>query len=146
MVDGFDILLAERASREALVAALAFAYDLDKEEIDLQCQGALDACAPERSLFCLVHDGEGGEFPVLMTMSSCEAATEADRITVAAKLTDRLGIRGLISSDDNFDDDSRILIDGFNPPQRVIVREEYNEVLKQTDYFLERYEWAIRKN
>lgn len=137
MIDGFDILLAEHTSREKLMEALAFAYGIGKEEIDLQYFGALDASAPERCLFCLVHEWEGGEFSVLLTIGSCETAAQADHISVASKITQRLNIRGLISSEDDFDDDCRLLLEGSNAPQRVRVREQYNEALNQTYYFLE---------
>ncbi len=138
----FDIQLEKSTSQEELMTALSRAYSIPTDEINLQYLDKYDLNAPDRKLFCLVTEGDGGDagFPVLLTLSSCEADLDENEVTIASKISDALGITCLISSEHEQDDDTRLLIRGFEEPKLVIVCEEYDELHDRNNYYLKDYE------
>lgn len=142
MIDGFDIQLEKATSKEELLTALSNAYGISNDEINLQYLERYDLNAPVRKLFCLVTEGEGGDggFPVLLTLSSCDTERDENEVTIASKISNSLGISCLISSGRPYDDDTRLLICGFEQPRLVLIIEEYDKLLDRSNYFLKDYE------
>ncbi|NHZ84183.1 hypothetical protein F2P44_33795 [Massilia sp. CCM 8695] len=141
MIDGFDMQLGKIPSRDFLLAALAKAYDIHSDEINLQYLHNFDLSAPARNLFCLVTENdENDQFPVLLTLSSCETELDNDTTTIASKLSDALKISAPISNKSIYDDGTMLMISGFEPPKLVILREEYDKILGKNKYFLESYD------
>lgn len=141
MIDGFDIQLEKVASKNELMQALSCAYGIPNEEIDIQFLETFDLEAPVRRLFCLVTEGEGGDggFPVLLTLSSCEIEQDENEISIASKISASLGISCLIASGHAHDDDTRLLMCGFEKPRLVLIIEEYDESHHRTQYYLKDY-------
>jgi hypothetical protein len=129
--------LGGEVSPNALKLALANAYGIETDEVNLQYQDKFDLSAPERRLFCLVNKSDGGEFPALLTLSSCETDSNDDNLAIASKISQSLGVICLISSGRLYDDDTKRLVNGFEEPRLVLVREEYDEVLEQSVYYID---------
>lgn len=140
MIDGFDISLAKTFSKEELIAALAGAYAIHAREINLQFHHDVDLEAPENRLSCLVNDSEWVGFSLLLTLSSCETGSDDDCVTIAAKISHALGTICVIPNGLSHDDDTWRLVDAFEAPKRVLIREEYDAVSKKSFCYLEDYE------
>lgn len=137
MVNGFDIELTRKVSGEALKMALAAAYAIESDDIDLQYQGSFDFDFSQRKLFCLVNEDDS-EFPVLLTLSF-DTEFDVNIVVVASSLSKTLGCDCVIPSGSLLDDDTRLLVRGFEDPKLVIYRETYDPLLGRNRCYLEDY-------
>lgn len=138
MTDVFDVQLEKVPSEDALRKALASAFDFSDDEIDIQYLDRYDSTAPERKLFCLITEGEVGDggFPTLLTLSLQEERQLESEVAIASKISESLGMACLISSGSLYDDDTRLLIRGQEPPKLVLVCEDYDEFNAQYSHYL----------
>lgn len=133
----FSIQLEKVIRQEELLTALSIAFGISTDEIDLQYSDKFND-APKKRLFCLVAEDEGGDgwFPVILTLSISEANSNENEVMIASKISNTLNISCLVSSGRALDDDTRLLIRGFDKPKLVIICEKYDELHDRSNYFL----------
>ncbi len=140
MIDCFDIRIEKKASSIELTAAIASAYNLQMNQVNLQYHDAFDYSAPKKPLLCIVMVEGNQPFQTMLTLDEFDCDSDIDIPTIASKISYSLGCDALIHSDIPYDDEAMLYISGHKAPKLVLVYEERDEAgdcihFKIDDYY-----------